>query len=62
MQLLKDISARQRSDIPRSELKLGEQIGRGASGAVYKATFRGTEVTYSNSLVNFFNDNALGGC
>lgn len=33
--IVKEISDKQRSDIPRSSIKLGQRIGRGASGEVY---------------------------
>lgn len=42
--LLKGIAEKQRSEIPRNDIKLLERIGRGASGQVSKAMFRGTEV------------------
>eukprot|EP00026_Physarum_polycephalum_P013265 Phypoly_transcript_13646.p1 GENE.Phypoly_transcript_13646~~Phypoly_transcript_13646.p1 ORF type:complete len:311 (+),score=20.81 Phypoly_transcript_13646:1-933(+) len=40
---VKEIRNKQRSDIPRSSIVLGKRIGRGASGEVYSASFRGTE-------------------
>jgi serine/threonine protein kinase len=33
-----------------SDLQLGEEIGRGSSGVVYKATWRGTEVAMKQLL------------
>lgn len=42
--IVKEIAEKQRSDIPRSAIKLGTRIGRGASGEVFTALFRGTEV------------------
>lgn len=49
-QLVKDLAKRQRSDFNRGEIKLLDRIGRGASGAVYKAVFRGTEVAVKSLL------------
>jgi serine/threonine protein kinase len=49
-QMLKDLTDRQRSNIPRNEIKLMDRIGRGASGTVYKAMFRGTEVAVKSIL------------
>lgn len=43
-QMVKDIALRQRSEIARADIKLQDRIGRGASGEVFKALFRGTEV------------------
>ena len=51
-QLIKDLAQRQRSDINRTEIKLLDRIGRGASGAVYKALFRGTEVAAKSLLTS----------
>lgn len=38
------MSEKQRSKIARADLVLQSRIGRGASGEVFKALFRGTEV------------------
>lgn len=38
------IESKQNSEIPYSEISFGTKIGRGASGEVFKATWRGTEV------------------
>lgn len=43
-QLVKEVVDKQRSNISRSDLQMKERIGRGASGEVFKANFRGTEV------------------
>jgi hypothetical protein len=43
-ELVKDVADRQRSQINRTDIKFQERIGRGASGEVFKALFRGTEV------------------
>lgn len=49
-QLVKKLAEQQRSDIARSEIKILDRIGRGASGCVYKAVFRGTEVAVKSLL------------
>ena len=41
---IKDVADRQRSVIKREDIELGNAIGSGASGVVYRAMFRGTEV------------------
>lgn len=43
-QFVKEMVDKQRSDVPRSDIQLGKRIGRGASGEVFTAQFRGTEV------------------
>ena len=43
-ELVRDVANRQKSQINKNDLKLQERIGRGASGEVFKASFRGTEV------------------
>lgn len=38
------VESKQHSEIPYSEIAFGSRIGRGASGEVFRATWRGTEV------------------
>lgn len=47
---IKDVSDRQRSVIKREDLTLNNVLGRGASGVVHKAMFRGTEVAVKRVL------------
>jgi serine/threonine protein kinase/ABC-type branched-subunit amino acid transport system substrate-binding protein len=42
--LVRSVAEKQKSIIPRGDLVLKDRIGRGASGEVYKALFRGTEI------------------
>lgn len=51
-QLVKQVSERQGSEVTRAEFKLYQRIGRGASGDVYKALFRGTEVAVKSMTIS----------
>eukprot|EP00026_Physarum_polycephalum_P001822 Phypoly_transcript_01825.p1 GENE.Phypoly_transcript_01825~~Phypoly_transcript_01825.p1 ORF type:complete len:934 (+),score=138.65 Phypoly_transcript_01825:235-3036(+) len=57
--LVKQVAEKQRSNINRSDLTLQVRIGRGASGEVFKGTFRGTEVAVKRIITSTVNANVI---
>lgn len=58
-ELFKEVKDKQRSDLPRGDLKLMHRIGRGASGEVMKGLFRGTEVAVKRLVTNNATANSI---
>lgn len=56
---MKDVSERQRSQIARADLTLTDRIGRGASGEVSKAVYRGTDVAVKRIIAAHASKSAI---
>lgn len=48
---MRQVAEKQRSIIARSDLTLSKRIGRGASGEVWKGSYRGTDVGNNNIII-----------
>ena len=56
---IKEVTERQRTVINRTDIELNQVIGRGASGVVYRAMFRGTEVAVKQILTENVSKDAV---
>lgn len=57
--LVRQVAEKQKSIIPRGDLVLHNRIGRGASGEVVKASFRGTDVAVKKIITSNVSKNVL---